>query len=545
MDLMLKLSEQVQEQLSNMQQQEEGGGDVPFRSVYTLNGNPILPPLMTPERRLEMQQLRDAAVAIEKQLDNELNNKYNHGNRKRWLNSDCCQFVDASTSTDPQLPQQPLIIAGRLKQQLQFSETLIYDNNRNAIIKFVRPDQIKLMQLLLEECPEMRAQLAVIIEACPKFATLTINSREEQPKPKAAETETETEIESELELESKPEPATPNEYLEKETETPTKEATTAKDRALKDLIGVARKLKENIIQTERELQRSFTSPYLPSKAEKDIVSSYCCANRSERLHPHLWKRYHSYPFGSNCKPSDCAAPTSPNADTSISMEVSIPMAAPPPTPMATPSSKIQVKQRMAPEDQQAPVETQLKSKISSESQQKLVGSKSSKKTPRASSSVSYAAHATSHAKVEGGNNDGNTRMSSTQRRLNYDPRATLKRATTLKKAATVNTVNTVNSTPATVHESSMKRKMIEELEQTQRHRFHQFVSQQAEEQQRMREEFQSQQQLLMDQMLSDISIYTFDKFEAPDQPESDSSSITSLPQSRLDLDSNEDHKSGM
>lgn len=47
MDLMLQLSEQVQEQWSNVQQEEGGGGGgVPFRSVYTINGNPILPPLV-------------------------------------------------------------------------------------------------------------------------------------------------------------------------------------------------------------------------------------------------------------------------------------------------------------------------------------------------------------------------------------------------------------------------------------------------------------------------------------------------------------------
>lgn len=152
-------------------------------------------------------------------------------------------------------------------------------------------------------------------------------------------------------------------------------------------------------------------------------------------------------------------------------------------------------------------------------------------------------------------------MSSTQRRLSYDPRATLKRATTLKKAATVNTLNTgntvnsINSSQATLqtvlpsdgNTELMKRKMIEDMERQQRQRFHQLVSQQADEQHRMQEEFQSQQQLLMDQMLCDMSTFTFDKYEENEEnhPESDSSSITSLPQSRLDLDINDDHKSSI
>ncbi|KAM8706310.1 hypothetical protein ACLKA7_010567 [Drosophila subpalustris] len=538
MDLMLQLSEQVQKQWSNVQQEEGGGGGgggVPFRSVYTINGNPILPPLMTPERRLEMQQLREAAMAIEKQ-------QTNYKNHRRWLNSDCCQLVDASTSTDLQLPQQPLIVAGRLKQQLQFSETLIYDNNRNAIIKFVKRDQIKLMQLLLEDLPEMRAQFAVIKENAPKFAMASISSLKEERK-------LENQIEAESQIKN----------MEKTAETSPKVPTIGKDRALNDLIGVARKLKENIINTERELRRSSTSPYLLSAEKestlKDTNSSYCHTNRRERLHPQLWKRYHSYPFGTHCKPSDCAAPISPT-----SMDIHIPMVAPPPTPLNTPINKIQVRNRMALDDQQTPVESKLKSKLLTGSQQKLVANKSSttsKKTPRASSSVSYAAHATSHAKVEGGSSEGNTRISSTQRRLSYDPRATLRRATSLKKAATVSTVNTVNTTnssPATAAQpvsspggntELIKRKMLEEMEQQQRHRFHQLVSQQADEQQRLQDEFQSQQQLLMDQMLADMSTYTFDKFDGPDHPESDSSSITSLPQSRLGSDINDDQKPSM
>jgi len=51
MDLMLKISEELQEQWSKIQQKESGEG-VPYRSVYTINGNPILPPLVRCKKTL-------------------------------------------------------------------------------------------------------------------------------------------------------------------------------------------------------------------------------------------------------------------------------------------------------------------------------------------------------------------------------------------------------------------------------------------------------------------------------------------------------------
>ncbi|KAH8311402.1 hypothetical protein KR044_006107 [Drosophila immigrans] len=467
MDLIQQLTEELKQQNAKADQLES---NFTFRSVFSINGNPIMPPLMTPERRLEMQKLREAAAQIEEQLgDNSYSTNSSKCSTLRRCDG-CCQLVDASTNTDAvaqldrQLTTQPLIVMGRLKQTLEKTEPLIFDNNRNAIMKFIKPVELK-WQLLLEQCLEVKQQSAVIVEQAAQFALST------------AESETAADIEEQL--------------LEEVVKQSTKEET-------------------NIKHTQRELRRFPTIPLIDTKPR-----------REERLHPQLWKRHHSYPYS---EPSDCAPPVSPCGD------MSLPLMAPP----ADPNCKIQIKQRIAPEEEQStPAGSKLKSKAANGSQQKLSSLKSSRKTPRvASGTAKNAAHATSHAKAEAA-------MSSTQRRLNYDPRATIKRAASVRKAATTEqqkqpTRNVaVAATAGGSNPELLKRKLLDEMEQQQRQRFHQLITEQAEEQQRMQQDFQSQQQLLMDQMISDMSSYACVKLE---QPDSDSSSITSLPQSRLELD---------
>lgn len=77
--------------------------------------------------------------------------------------------------------------------------------------------------------------------------------------------------------------------------------------------------------------------------------------------------------------------------------------------------------------------------------------------------------------------------------------------------------------------------MLEDMEQQQRVRLQQLVSQQAEEQQRLQEDFKAQQQLLLDQ-LSGGTYGSLDGSEDPDQAYSDTSSLSSLPRTPFDRD---------
>ncbi|XP_062121611.1 putative uncharacterized protein DDB_G0271606 [Drosophila sulfurigaster albostrigata] len=509
MDLMQQLTKQLEEQNAKADELENSAN---FRSVFSINGNPIMPPLMTPERRLEMQKHREAAKQIEGQLcDGDRSANQSKCSTLR-MRTGCRQFVDASTNTDSlsdldsQLRAQPLIIMGRLKQTLQRSEPLIFDNSCNAIMKFVKHTDLKKpqamqWQLLLEQCLEMKQQTAVIKQQAAEFALST------------AEIETQTEAEAAKEIEEVKEEIVEEKKVIQEVvmEAATKDNNKELS-SMKTLLNITQRLKQHITHTQRELRRFPTIPLIACKIEKSF-SETCSQPRQERLHPQLWKRYHSYPYSESCHPTDCAAPISPSGNMNLPLV---------PKPDDAPMSNMQIKQRMAAEDQQTLADHKLKSK------QKLSSSKSGRPKSVVASSIVHkcAAHASSHANADG--------MSSTQRRLSYDPRATLKREAALKKAAT-NQQQQQQSSQGNNNSELTKRKLLDEMEQQQRQRFHQLMSQQAEEQQRMQQEFQSQQQLLMDQMVSDMSTYTYDKLEHP-EPDSDCSSITSLPQSRVELD---------
>lgn len=499
---------------------------------------------MTPERRLEMQQHRLAAMAIEEQVER-LPKLSGADKMQQWTHvagGGCCRLVDASTNTE--LVQQPLAVIGRIKQQLQFSETLIYDNKCNAIIKFIKPIESPLkkspvVQMLCEEFAEIQPQHAVLKEPALLYATLSATSLETA---EPMSTQVPATRCSPLQPQ---EPSACNIIPNAEPEQKENKKRCGFE-AIRQLLDVAQMLKKSIDQRDRELlQRAITSPALTTKDEKTAsnVPPNSSSERCERLHPQLWKRYHSYPLGYKLKLMEMVAPSSPNA--AASAVTDLPSVASPPSSMCS-NSKIQVKQQHSTPEKHRPI------KVAKNTPQKRIGSnnKSGKRTPRSSGNVSYAAHASSHANVQMVSSDSSTRMSSTQRRLSYDPRATLKREAALKKVESsgscanqsIPTTSPSNSSAGHIASSAdcstaeqIKRKVLEEMEQQQRQRFQQLVAQQAEEQQRLQTEFLAQQQLLMEQMLCDISTITYDKDGQSDHANSETSSINSLPQSRLDL----------
>ncbi|EDW67590.1 uncharacterized protein [Drosophila virilis] len=541
MEYILKVAEEVDQQWAEMHHQQEENSH--YKSVFTLNGKSILSPLMTPERRLEMQKHRLAAMAIEEQVERlpKLSGADKMQHSTHIAGGGCCRLVDASTNTE--LVQQPLAVVGRIKQPLQFSETLIYDNKCNAIIKFIKPvgsplKKSPVVQMLCEEFVEIQPQHAVLREPDLLYATLSATSLETaEPMSKQLPATGCSPLQPQ-------EPSACNIIPNAEPEQKANKKQCGFE-AIRQLLDVAQLLKKSIDQRDRELlQRAITSPALTTKDEKEAnnVPPNSSSERCERLHPQLWKRYHSYPLGYKLKLMEMVAPSSPNAAATADTDFS--SVASPPSTMCS-NSKIQVKQQHSTPEKHRPI------KVAKTTPQKRIGNnnKSGKRTPRSSGNVSYAAHASSHANVQMVGSDSSTRMSSTQRRLSYDPRATLKREAALKKVESSGSCATQSITTSPSNSSAgpiatsadcstaeqIKRKVLEEMEQQQRQRFQQLVAQQAEEQQRLQTEFLAQQQLLMEQMLCDISTITYDKDGQSDHANSETSSINSLPQSRLDL----------
>ncbi|XP_023174646.2 uncharacterized protein LOC111601989 [Drosophila hydei] len=560
MEYILEIAEAVDQQ--SKEEQEEINR---FKSVYTINGKAILSPLMTPERRQEMQSLRRAAMAIEDQVEQRAQapsetKRYTLKHKHVAVGSGC-SLMDASTNTEggSELKQQPLTVVGRIKQQLQLSETLIYDNKCNAIIKFIKPTKSTVkQQMMCEEYLQLKPQQALLIEVGPKYGAMlstTLAAAESLPK----------QVPSLpcLPLQSQELATTMSEPNQDGIDKLNQDGKLSnRMQTMRQLLSVAQMLKLSINRRERELlHRAITSPALRPRAD-NVTPCDHDTYRSERLHPQLWKRYHSYSLnyelGAQEKEVAASAaaaaaaaepavvvPRTPTSAATKTSNLNVSSVAPSP-------SKIQVKQQHSTPDQRT------NKSVLSALPKRSSNSKSGKRTPRARSTVSYAAHASSHANaVQQGANDSSTRISSTQRRLSYDPRATIKRAAALRKAesssscgrlptatkspSNSNVVQAAATAPSAECSTSelIRRKLLDDMEEQHRQRFQHLVSQQAEEQQRMQAEFQSQQQQLMDQMICDLSTMTYDKDEQTDQANSESSSINSLPQSRLDLELDE------
>ncbi|TDG43160.1 hypothetical protein AWZ03_010425 [Drosophila navojoa] len=568
MEYIMEMAEAVAQQ--SKQEEEEGSR---FKSVFTINGKSILPPLMTPERRLEMQQLRRAAMAIEERgrAGRQTANSPSGAKGQVLQPRRAAAVLDASTNTESEseLAQQPLTVVGRLKQQLQQSETLIYDNKCNAIIKLVKSSKLPARQhMVREEYLEAQPQRAVLREpslVCGVVLSTTLEAAEPTP--------------------SQPVPSlrcSPRQRLGMAANpaemSPPRCSPPHQIQTVRQLLGIAQRLNLSINKRERDLlQRAITSPVLRPRAVPATSGCGSITAHGERLHPQLWKRYHSsvvaqdYDVQQKAAAAATATATAAGAAAAseevseasaveVSSAATVCAAASPDvrvSSVAPSPSKIQVKQQHSTPEQRS--RTASKSALPKWTN----SSRSGKPTPRGRSTVSYAAHASSHANAvqQQGGSDSSTRISSTQRRLSYDPRATLKRSAPRKveSSSSCGTLLTPKTSPSPSSSSSasqaraapsgesstselIRRRLLDEMEQQQRQRFQQLVSQQAEEQQRLQAEFQAQQQQLMDQMISDMSTLTYDKdgqSDQADQANSESSSISSLPQSRLDLELDE------
>lgn len=489
---------------------------------------------------------------------------------KKALRAETRKFCTNPTSTygDSSAVPPPLTVVGRIRQQLQCSETLIYDNKINSIIKFMNtnptkgtPSQQSLPSLLTlqatsvhslhlpEEPPPMWPQLALFREPPWRYPTLMITLKSGQPSrlqsPRTSPSQSPRSL---------PKPAAIEETLLESQVTKIGALTAPRDEAIKKLLDVARKLNEDSFIAVRKLHRSNTSPALSLV----IVEKGKAADELPSL---LWKRYNSYPPYLPKRYPATPTPTPPNLRSSLGLPgqgISKPS-----LPGNANSSnknnykKLPTRQRVLPEDLPSCTPSKTRSQTFNGSQHKNDGvgssSRTTKRAPRASSTVCYKAHATSHAKTGGTNSDNGTPMSSTQRRLSYNPRATLNRTTTWKRTTSATSSNSLAPVPSsTAGQSSqtfprstssvpcstserIRRKMLEQMEQQQRLRYKQLISQQVEEQQRLQEDFKAQQQLLLDQ-LSGSNYGLIEGSEDPDQAYSDTSSLNSLPRTPFDRD---------
>ncbi|XP_017076239.1 uncharacterized protein LOC108111330 [Drosophila eugracilis] len=133
-----------------------------FESVYTIHGKPILPPMMTDWKRLEMMRLRLCALTQEVVRE-----------RNKLTN---VEKVEVSTNTDPgaQGPR-PFVVMGRMRQKLNQSETMIYDHTANMVMQVSAPFNEPILmnsELMMEEAPPARPQRAHIVFAPEKWGTL-------------------------------------------------------------------------------------------------------------------------------------------------------------------------------------------------------------------------------------------------------------------------------------------------------------------------------------------------------------------------------------
>ncbi|EDW53546.1 uncharacterized protein LOC6612895 [Drosophila sechellia] len=135
-----------------------GGGE--FESGYCLNEKPILPPVMTDWKRLEMMRLRLCALTKEVV---QKRNQFTSPERR-----------DASTNTKSQPGFGPPVIMGRFRQRLQQSETMIYDHTADMAMQMSAPPCKPIgmtTQLVLEDASLTPPQRVVVTLTPVKLAT--------------------------------------------------------------------------------------------------------------------------------------------------------------------------------------------------------------------------------------------------------------------------------------------------------------------------------------------------------------------------------------
>uniref|UniRef100_A0A6P4ETW1 Uncharacterized protein LOC108042690 n=1 Tax=Drosophila rhopaloa TaxID=1041015 RepID=A0A6P4ETW1_DRORH len=140
-----------------------------FESAFCLDGKPILPPMMTEKKRLEMMRLRLCA------LTNEVILKRNKlSNPKYLMDTPKVEQKNASTSTKILYGSNGLVVNGRFRQKLVQSETMIYDHTANMVVQISAPMNVPILmtsQLMLEDAPPTPPQRAVIKVTPVKLAT--------------------------------------------------------------------------------------------------------------------------------------------------------------------------------------------------------------------------------------------------------------------------------------------------------------------------------------------------------------------------------------
>ncbi|XP_017020884.1 uncharacterized protein [Drosophila kikkawai] len=180
-----------------------------FESAYSLDGKSILPPLMTDVRRLEMQQLRLRALTKEVILKrNKLNDAEKQLKRlmPRMVNASTntaltenpnpspnldsipnSNTVPVSTFPLPIFTPAPLIVMGRFRQELQKSETAVYDHSTKELVEIAPPKTLPIStatQVIIEDAPQLAVILPVELGTMksswvPKtFSSTTIDLRE-------------------------------------------------------------------------------------------------------------------------------------------------------------------------------------------------------------------------------------------------------------------------------------------------------------------------------------------------------------------------------
>ncbi|XP_001357606.4 uncharacterized protein [Drosophila pseudoobscura] len=478
----LKLLPEVEAQKQELEQEQE----TTFISVFSHQGSPIIPPLMTPQRRREMQNHRSTALAIEGYL------KEKNGRKSK---------VRSLRAPEMKKEAPPLSVVGRFPQQLQRSETLIYDNGLNRIIKPPPrtppspPSAIRMSSsVLIEDPPLMAVQRAAVQLCAPLFAkpSKSLVARATPPAkplivgpPRAMSKLKEQELEEERKEKWRRE-------REKQQNLSLEHKHTMK------LIQVAKTLPWGVLQIA-PLLRSNTHPVLrrmphrhteanfhtmPQRhTESSLERKHSETESSLQLHPQLWKRQNTIVYSCPNSPRTNRFPTTKNQE-----------------------KETQEEAKKGPE--KGANEEPKQRKQSLEKKPKSKGRFSlSPRRPAPPHNVSWSGH-----------NFASSMSSVTQRRRSYDPQASLMRDAKQKVAGRQlplsprqsaafdrGRASTTTHPPSNTPKETLSALTIHQAEaEEQRQRFLALVSKQAEEQQRLQAQFEAQQQILIDQMLGEV-----------------------------------------
>ncbi|EDW84480.2 uncharacterized protein Dwil_GK13118 [Drosophila willistoni] len=354
---------------------------------------------MTPDRRMEMNHHRLTALGIE----NYLLDKTQRLPLSMPKSIDCLKNGSRDVSTNTDL--QPLVVMGRFRQELQQSETLIYDNRCNAIIKPLK----------------VRREV--------KSSAIFHNENVV--------------------------PSAPFDFSESRSH-------------------IFKKSKTVIIQG---------------------VNRTKSTERLDKLHPQLWQRDAT---------KNCLIPKSPSNARAIESSL--------PSSIASSSTNDLTKQEQEHEQDSIPVKKIMVKQCMTKEQPLRFR----KPKPSASKNLILNSNSNSNSnsqRVAASPIQQNSHgpMNSVQRRLNYDPRASLRRNAPSKRMEE-STENDAKAGPKLelslplndIQADGVTDKILE-MERQQRQRFQLLVAKQANEQKRLQDEFEMQQQALRDRILNDFN----------------------------------------